>query len=66
MNQIPRNIAEIEAELARQNEEWSSVQTSLLQLGDVELQLDPQLIAELEATSQPSYAGSIPAGSIRM
>lgn len=65
MQDTQAQLAAIEAELAKQDAEWADAQAQLLALGDVELSLDPNLIADLESAAQPSFAGSLPVGLTR-
>lgn len=59
-------LAAIEAELAKQDAEWADAQAQLLALGEVELSLDPDVVAEIEGSTTLTYAGSLPVGLPRM
>lgn len=62
---IEADLARVEAEIAKQDAEWNEAKERLLALGDVQLELDPETLGELEASSQPKLAGTIPAGFVR-
>lgn len=66
MQDTEKVLAAIEAELAKQDAEWREAQEQILALGDVQLSLDPELLAELESVTQPTFIGSIPVGLTRM
>lgn len=58
-------LAQIEAELARQDAEWSSIQQELESHGDMELTVGVSALTAFEEATSPSTMGTLPMGFVR-
>jgi hypothetical protein len=59
------SLAHIHEQLAHQDQQWAEAKTQILALGDVELSLTPEAIADLESAGTPTFTGSLPMGLTR-
>lgn len=58
-------LAQIEAELARQDAEWSTIQQELESQRESELEVSNALLTHFEEATAPAAMGMLPIGFVR-
>jgi hypothetical protein len=58
--ELQERLAEIRAQIERQDEEWSRARRALAQLGDEPIAISPGLLEELEALEALAHSAPFP------